>query len=479
MGTMKYSLTIDESAPGTAVLASSAEHAAPAKASAFDLVAAQPWAMTPAMLETISSIARRENESPEAVEARLGRPLQNTRTVSMRGDVAVVPVSGPMLRYANMFSRVSGATSLEQLAQDFTAAVDDPAVRAIVLNFDSPGGQASGIAEFAQMVRAAAKPVVAYVDGSAASAAYWIASAADEIVISKTGEVGSIGAVVAIDTGKKSSGAIEIVSSQSPKKRVDVTTDEGRSLIQARIDAFAQVFIEDVARYRGVDVATVLEKFGQGDMRMGESAVTLGMADRVGTLEEVIAGLQSSQPGQANKQHVITSTNGSTKGKRTMNLEELRAAHPDLCAALIAEGQAQGITQGAEQGALAERQRILDVEAQALPGHETLIATLKADGKTTGPMAAVAVLAAERKIAADRGTAVHADAPLPVAHAAAPSAESDAAAAAALPLDERCKAAWDKNAAMRAEYGDNYASYLAYERANASGRVKVLGRRAA
>lgn len=459
---MKYSLTIDESAPGTTGQASAAEPAAPAKASAFDLVAAQPWAMTPAMLETISSIARRENESPEAVEARLGRPLQNTRTVSLRGDVAVVPVSGPMLRYANMFSRVSGATSLEQLAQDFTTAADDPAVRAIVLNFDSPGGQASGIAEFAQMVRAAAKPVVAYVDGSAASAAYWIASAANEIVISKTGEVGSIGAVVAIDTGKKSSGAIEIVSSQSPKKRVDVTTDEGRSLIQARIDAFAQVFIEDVARYRGVDVATVLEKFGQGDMRMGEAAVALGMADRVGTLEEVIAGLQAAK-----------SPPFSVKGTTAMNLEELRAAHPDLCAALIAEGETNG--------AQAERQRILDVEAQALPGHETLIAALKADGKTTGPMAAVAVLAAERKLAADRGLAVHADAPPPVPHAAAPGAEADAAAAAeaALPLDERCKAAWEKNASLRAEYGDDYGSYLAFERANASGRVKVLGRRSA
>ncbi|HET6718088.1 MAG TPA: S49 family peptidase, partial [Rhodocyclaceae bacterium] len=359
-------LTISQTAPAPAT---EPTLAAPHRVSAFDLVAAQPWAMTPAMLHTISAIARRENESPEAVEARLGRPLQNTQTVSMRGGVAIVPLVGPVMRYANIFSRVSGATSLETLAQEFTAALDDPAVTAIVLNIDSPGGQANGIAEFASMVRAAKKPVVAYVDGSAASAAYWVAAAAQKIVLAKTAEVGSIGAVVAIDASKKATGVIEIVSSQSPKKRIDPSTDDGRSQIQTRIDAFAQVFIEDVAAYRGVSVATVLEKFGQGDMRMGADAVALGMADEVSTLEDVIAAL-------AGKPQTLPAQSKSTfaKGATAMNIEELKAAHPDLCAALIEEGRSAGL----EAGASAERSRILDVEAQALPGHEALVAAFKA-----------------------------------------------------------------------------------------------------
>lgn len=444
-----FHLTIEQGA--AAVPHASVAVEAPHRASAFDLVASQPWAMTPAMLETISSIARRENESPEAVEARLGRPLQNAQAVSMRGSVAVVPISGPVMRYANMFSRVSGATSLEQLAQDFTTAVDDPAVSAIVLNIDSPGGQASGISEFAQMVRASSKPVVAYVDGSAASAAYWIASAAKDIVISRTGEVGSIGAVVAIDTAKKSSGAIEIVSSQSPNKRVDVTTDEGRSLIQARIDSFAQVFIDDVAAYRGVSVDKVLADFGQGDMRMGHAAVALGMADKVGTLEGVIAELNNKN------------TNPSPKGTRIMTLDELRAAHPDLCVALVAEG------------ATAERARITDIEAQAkgLPGHGDLVASLKADGKTTGPMAAVAILAAERSLAASRINALHADAPAPVAHAAVPAADAPVAQTA----EEKARAKWDSEPALRAEFGGMFSAFLAFDRARADGLVRGLGAR--
>lgn len=445
-----------EHAPAAAALPADGEPAVMHRAHAFDLIAATPWAMTPAMLHTISAIARRENASPEAVEAQLGRPLQNTRTVALRGSVALVPVTGPMMRYANVFSQVSGATSLEQLARDFTAAAADPNVSAIVLNIDSPGGQASGIAEFAQMVRASSKPVVAYVDGTAASAAYWIASAADEIVIAKTGEVGSIGAVIAIDPGKKNAGGpIEIVSSQSPKKRADVTTDEGRAQIQARIDSLAQVFIDDVAAYRGVDVDTVLEKFGQGDMRMGEAAVALGMADRLGTLEALVAELNTRAP-----------STSLTKGTATMNLADLRAAHPDLCAALVEEGRTAGAT--------AERQRIFDIEAQALPGHEALIAQFKADGTTTGPMAAVAILAAERALGDKRLTALRDEAPAPVAHAAAPT-DTPLTADPSAPIETRAKAQWDGDAALRTEFG-SFETYLAYAKAHAAGTVRVLSK---
>lgn len=438
-------------------------HSSPAskavhRASAFDLVAAQPWAITRDMLETISAIARREHDGPDAVEARLGRPLQNTRQVTMRGDVAIVPLVGPVFRYANLFTQVSGATSLDVLATDFQAAVDDPAVKAIVLAIDSPGGQASGIAEFAALVRASSKPVTAYVDGAAASAAYWIASAANTIVTSKTGELGSIGAVFSVRAPDKASGTIEIVSSQSPKKRADVSTDEGRGLIQARADKFAEIFIADVAAFRGVSVEKVLADFGQGDMRMGADAVALGMADSVGTLEEVIAGL-SGVPALNSRAPALS------KGV-TMDLEQLRAAHPDLAAALVAEGFAAGAT--------AERERILAVEAQSLPGHETLIAGLKVDGKTTGAEAALQVLAAERSVCAGRAAAIGGAAPKPVPHAAAPT-DKPAGTDLSLPIEERAKATWDADEKIRAEFGQ-FDTYLAYAKAHAAGTVKVLSK---
>ena len=212
-------------------------------------VLSSPWAILPESLLEIQAICARHTTGIKAdiaaLETRLGRPLQNTRAVTMRGSTALIPITGPVFRYANLFTEVSGATSLAVLASDFAAADANPAVREIVLIIDSPGGQANGIAEFAQLVRTASKPVTAYIDNTAASAGYWIASATSKIVMAKTAMVGSIGAVITIDA-RKTDGQVEIISSQSPNKRADVNTDAGRAQIQTLIDGLAQVFIEDV-----------------------------------------------------------------------------------------------------------------------------------------------------------------------------------------------------------------------------------------
>ena len=84
--------------------------------SSWDLAAGAVWAMTPTALETVLEVASRCGEGPEAVSARLGRPLKNTRAVTVRDGVAVVPVVGPLFRRANLLTQVSGATSVEVLA---------------------------------------------------------------------------------------------------------------------------------------------------------------------------------------------------------------------------------------------------------------------------------------------------------------------------------------------------------------------------
>ncbi|MEE4465088.1 S49 family peptidase, partial [Azotobacter chroococcum] len=174
---------------------------------AFELAASRPWLMLPDALDTLMAIADRQGD-PEALEARLGKPLDNTRAVSLRDGVAVIPVTGPIMRYANLFTRISGATSTQELATDLQAALDDPKVRAIVLNVDSPGGEATGINELADMIHAARgrKPIKAYVGGTGASAAYWIASAADEVVVDDTALLGSIGVVVEVAIRKEADG---------------------------------------------------------------------------------------------------------------------------------------------------------------------------------------------------------------------------------------------------------------------------------
>jgi signal peptide peptidase SppA len=260
----------------------------------WNRIAGEPWAITETALHTILEIAARENESPQAVAAKLGRNLQNTYSVMERDGVAIIPVTGPLFRYANLFTMISGASSYELIARDFTAALENPQIKGIILDIDSPGGEVNGVSELSNMVFAARgkKPVVAYASGDAASGAYWIASAADQIVVSETSALGSIG-VVGMYQGKsgKSAEAVEIVSSQSPHKRLDPTTDDGRSRLQTRIDSMADVFIETIARNRNVSAENVQSHYGGGDVMIGAKAVSAGLADRVGSLEGLIAEL--------------------------------------------------------------------------------------------------------------------------------------------------------------------------------------------
>lgn len=258
----------------------------------MDYILSVPWAITSEWLGVIYGVADRAAKlDPKAIESEFGRPLENTRRVTIRNGVATVPLSGPLFRYANLFTQISGASSLEVFATDFSAALKDQQVGAILLAVDSPGGEVNGTAEVAELIYRArsargGKPLVAHISGTGASAAYWIASAVDEIVVSETALVGSIGTVVRLYKDPKNADAIEIVSSQAPKKPMDPETKAGRESIQQVLDDLADVFINTVARNRGVSREDVLSDFGQGDVLVGRKAALAGMADRVGTFEE-------------------------------------------------------------------------------------------------------------------------------------------------------------------------------------------------
>jgi len=307
----------------------------------WNRITGDPWAITEPALQTILEIAARENESPQAVAAKLGRNLQNTYAVTERDGVAILPITGPLFRYANLFTMISGASSYEMLARDFTAALENPAIKAIILDIDSPGGEVNGVAELANMVFDARgkKPVVAYASGDAASGAYWIASAADEIVVSETSALGSIG-VVGIYRSKSSKEAvseIEIVSSQSPHKRLDPASDDGRARIQARIDSMADVFIGTIARNRGIDNQAVQDNYGAGDVMIGINAVKVGLADRIGSLERLITELSTSKA-QPVSTGFFNANPQPPQEKKRMDFDTLKNDHPELAARLRQEG---------------------------------------------------------------------------------------------------------------------------------------------
>ena len=386
------------------------------------------WAITPTALETIIEIAGRSTDlSPETIakaihgsaweryldteggvidfstlEASNYPILDGTRRVSLADSVAILPVIGPIFPRANLLT-MSGGSSIQSLAYDFNVALESKAVESIILNIDSPGGEITGVNEFADMIYAARgkKTIIAYVYGLGASAAYWIASSASEIVLSSTAEVGSIGVVAGYtdrrkEDERKGIQQIEIVSSQSPYKRPDPTTTGGRSQIQAIVDQMADVFINAVARNREVQSEEVLENYGQGKMFVGEDAVQRGLADRIGSLEILIQE-QKALKAEENKQF-----NFFTGGP--MDVKTLKAEHPAVYAEVIAIGRAEveaemsaKVEQARKEGAEAENARIKAIEEIKVPGASKVVAEHKFDMTKTASDIAGLILKAQQE----------------------------------------------------------------------------------
>lgn len=250
-------------------------------------------------MELLFAVWSRGELFPDALaRARAERgdePLRNDARYRREGDVAVIPVYGPMFRHADLLSEISGATSYQRISKDLQAALADEGIARIVLDIDSPGGEAAGCGELAEQIRATSKQkrVIAYAGGACASGAYWLASAASEIVAAPSAVLGCLGCRIAL---MDSSGAqekagvkrIEIISSQTPAKRGTPVDDQVRARAQTWADDLADVFIGAVAELRGVSREKVIKDYGGGDVLIASKARAAGMADRIGTMTTIL-----------------------------------------------------------------------------------------------------------------------------------------------------------------------------------------------
>ena len=392
---------------------------------AFELAASRPWLMLPDALDSLMAIADRQGD-PEALEARLGRPLENTRVVSMRDGIAIIPVTGPIMRYANMFTRISGATSTQELATDLQAALDNPQVKGIILNVDSPGGEANGINELGDMVYAARgkKPIKAYGGGTVASASYWIGSSADELISDDTALLGSIGVVVevALREAREGEKRYTITSSNAPNKRPDLETEEGRAELSKTIDALGEVFVAKVARNLGVNPDQVPAMGDHGGLKVGAAAVASGLAHRLGSLESLITEMA--------KEAATPRKLSMTIVKTTAELHAAIAAGTDPQTIQLAAAEqvdtAAIRTAAAEEAIAGERARIKGINELAAKGFEKEIEAA-IDGGTSVEATALTLFKASQ----DRGinlAGIKGDSQ--GANTTTPAAELDADAAA-------------------------------------------------
>lgn len=220
--------------------------------------------------------------------------------------LAIIPVYDVLsYRPSGFFSFFFGGTSYEEIRDEFRAAVNDPNVKAIVFDIDSPGGEVAGVFDLVDEIYQArgTKPIYAVANEDAYSAAYAIASAADKIFLSRTGEVGSIG-VMAMhldESGWDAQEGLKYTAIYAGARKNDFNpheplSAEAHNLAQADVNAAYDLFVETVARNRGMKAADV--RATEAGTFKGKKAVDAGLADAVLPWDKAILEIVSENKRQ-------------------------------------------------------------------------------------------------------------------------------------------------------------------------------------
>lgn len=235
-----------------------------------------------------------------------GEALSFAQPAAMRGydvtpeGIAIIPVIGTLVRRTVGLEAQSGLTSYTNIGQQLAEAVADPNIKAIILDIDSPGGEAGGAFDLADQIYTArkAKPIWAVANEGAFSAAYAIAAAASKIYVSQTGGVGSIG-VIAVhldrsqaeaDAGLKYT-AIYAGAHKNDLSPHEPLSDPARATLQTEVDRVYELFVSTVSRTRGLTSDTI--KSTEAGLFFGADAVAAGLADKLGTFDDAYADLRS------------------------------------------------------------------------------------------------------------------------------------------------------------------------------------------
>ena len=215
--------------------------------------------------------------------------------------IAVIPIHGTLVRRTVGLEAESGLTSYAGLAAQLDAALASPEVAAILLDVDSPGGESGGVFDLADRIRAASqvKPVWAVANDMAFSAAYALASAASKVFVSRTGGVGSIGVIAMhVDQSEKDvQDGVRYTAVFAGDRKNDLNphepmSGEAHAFLKAEVNRIYGLFVETVARHRGLEPSAVRDT--EAGLFFGQAAVAMGLADAVGSFDDALAQLHAS-----------------------------------------------------------------------------------------------------------------------------------------------------------------------------------------
>ena len=300
---------------------------------------AEPWAIQREKLGVLADVLVARAEGDLFVPTEFAAAVSAARAAEIAqssGNVAVIPVSGVLSNKMDMMSAMSGGTSYASIRQALYSALANEDVKAVVLDMDSPGGTVPGTAELAadiRKVRGGQKPIIAQVNSLSASAAYWIASAADEIVVTPSGRAGSIGVYTAHDdiSAALEQRGIKRTYISAGKHKVDGNeaeplSKEARAHLQEGIDVAYKNFVSDVALGRGATVGKVEDNYGQGRVFYAEGLMDRGMVDRIATLDDTLERFGADmQPAYVRR---VKATNQARAEAATLLATKMSAGEP-------------------------------------------------------------------------------------------------------------------------------------------------------
>ena len=263
-----------------------------------------PWALMPERMTAYAHVLAQKSaggmdEDDHGAPLKTGAAAGRGRTGARSGAIAVIPVYGTIVQRASQLDMCEGGTSTQSISNALADAMADESVSQILLDIDSPGGSVYGVQELAAEIAAAKKPVVAIANSLAASAAYWIGSAASEFHVTPGGEVGSIGVWTAhqdVSQALAEAGVkVTLISAGEFKVEgnpYEPLSADAQGFMQSRIDDYYGAFTRGVARGRKVPVDQVRSDMGKGRVFGADQALKSSMVDSVSTFDQVITRMQ-------------------------------------------------------------------------------------------------------------------------------------------------------------------------------------------
>ena len=246
----------------------------------------------------------------------------------MPGAIAVVSITGTLVARSSYLDAESGLLSYGAIGDAIESAFADATVRGVILDIDSSGGEVGGLFDLVSRIgtlkEAASKPLWAVANEDALSAAYAIASAADRIYVTQTGEVGSIGVVAAHvdESGADAQAGFAWSFIFAGQQKIDGNAHEplsqrARDTIQSDVDRLYDEFCTLVAANRELTIDAV--RGTQAATYRGELAIRAGLVDRLGTLDlaaaemaaDLDAALTYTAPVQIAPRSTLMTTNVS------------------------------------------------------------------------------------------------------------------------------------------------------------------------